>query len=173
MDMVWRTILVVGLLLAGAPVAVGGAAFAASSENEERLISRIAKESDPVKKSKCVTRLARIKLQQAIEAYEHGNIEQGVQLFHAYMARVKDSWQLLKNCGRNATRDPRGFKELDIELREDARLVDDLKRRVSYLDRDPIEQTGKEVEVVRAQVLQALFPAARTPEAAKPAGKTD
>jgi len=58
-------------------------------------------------------------------------------------------------------------------LREDARLIDDLKRRVSYFDRGPIEQTGKELEVVHAEVMQALFPAARALEATKPAGKTD
>jgi len=166
-------LLVIGVLLAGAPVALVGASSGPSSENEERLLARIQKETDPVKKSKCATRLARIKLQQAIEAYERGNIDQGVQLAHAYLGRVKDSWQLLKNCGRNAARDPRGFKELDIELREDARLIEDLKRRVSYLDRSPVEQTGKDLEAVRAEVLQALFPAARPPEAAKPAGKTD
>jgi len=164
---------VIGLLLAGALVAVGGAPSGPSSESEERLLARIQKEADPVKKSKCMTRLARIKLQQAIEAYEHGNIQQGVQFAQVYLGRVKDSWQLLKNCGRNAARDIRGFKELDIELREDARLVDDLQRRVSYLDRGPIEQAGKELEVVHSEVMHALFPAARAVEAAKTAGKTD
>ena len=163
----------IGFLLAGAPVVLAGAPPSPSSESEERLLARIQKETDPIKKSKCVTRLARIKLQQTIEAYERGNIEQGVQLAKVYLGRVKDSWQILKNCGRNAARDPRGFKELDIELREDARLVEDLKRRVSYLDRGPIEQTGKDLEGVRAEVLQALFPVARALEATKPAGKTD
>ena len=68
---------------------------------------------------------------------------------------------------------PQGFKELDIELREDARLLEDLKRRISYFERDPLEKAEKEVEQVRAEVLQALFPAARAPEAAKPLRKTD
>jgi len=173
MGMVWRTLLVIGLLLAGAPAALAGAPSGPSSETEERLLARIQRETDPIKKSKCVTRLARIKLQQAIEAYEHGNIEQGVQLGRVYVVKVKDSWQLLKNCGRDAARDSRGFKELDIELREDARLIEDLKRRVSYFDRGPIEQTGKELEVVRAEVLQALFPVARAVEETKPAVKRD
>ncbi len=171
--MVWRTFLAIALLLTRAPVALAGAPSGPSSDTEERLLARIQKEADPVKKSKCMTRLARIKLQQAIEAYEHGNIQQGVQFAQVYLGRVRDSWQLLQNCGRNAARDVRGFKELDIELREDARLVDDLTRRVSYLDRGPIEQTGKELEVVHAEVMHALFPAARGVEATKPAGKTD
>ena len=58
-------------------------------------------------------------------------------------------------------------------MREDVRLLDDLKRRISYFDRAPIEQTGKELEQVRVEVLQALFPVARAPEATKPLGKTD
>jgi hypothetical protein len=48
-----------------------------------------------------------------------------------------------------------------------------LKRQVSYLDRGPLEQAGKELEQVRAQVLQALFPATRTTETTKPLGKTN
>ena len=104
-----------------------------------------------------MTRLARIKLQQAIEAYEHGNIQQGVQLAQVYLGRVKDSWQLLKNCGSDAARDVRGFKELDFELREDARLVDDLQRRMSYLDRGPIEQAEKELEAVMLKLCTRSF----------------
>jgi len=112
--------------------------------------------------------LARLKLRQAIHAYGQGNVEQGAQLVSAYLGRIKDAWQTISNSGRNAARDSRGFKELDIELREDVRLLEDLKRRVSYFDRDPIEKAEKEVEQARAEVLKALFPAARPQGAAKP-----
>jgi len=162
-------LLTIGFLLLGLPVFLA----AKSTDTEEHLLARVQKETDPVKKSKGVTRLARIKLEQAIQAYGRGSIEQGAQLVTVYLGRIKDSWQLLKGCGRNAARDPRGFKELDIELREDARLLDDLKHRVSYDDRGPLDQTGKELDQVRAEVLQALFPAARPPQAAKPLGKKD
>jgi len=54
--MVWRTLLVTGLLLAGALVALAGAPSGPASETEERLLARIQKEADPVKKSKCMTR---------------------------------------------------------------------------------------------------------------------
>jgi hypothetical protein len=171
--MIWRALLTIALLSTGVPVSLAGASFAPSSETEEHLLARIQKETDPIKKSKGVTRLARIKLEQAIQAYGHGNIEQGAQLVSVYLGRIKDSWKILRSSGRNAARSPQGFKELDIELREDVRLLDDLKRRVSYFDRGPLEQTGKDLEQVRTEVLQALFPAARTPEATKPLGKTD
>ena len=171
--MILRALLTIAFLLIGVPVFLAEASTESLSQAEVRLLARMEKETDPVKKSKAETRLARVKLEQAIQAYGQGNVEQGAGLVSAYLARIRDSWQLLRNCGKNAARDSRGFKELDIELREDVRFLDDLKRRVSYFDRAPLEQAGKELEQVRAQVLQALFPASRTTEATKPLGKTD
>jgi hypothetical protein len=171
--MIWRPLLSIAFLLIGVPAFLAGASSAPPSETEAQLLARMQKEHDPVRKSKEETRLARIKLRQAIQAYEQGNTEQGAQLVSDYLGRIKDSWQMLRSSGRDAARVPQGFKELDIELREDERLLDDLKRRVSYFQRDPIEKAAKEVEQVRAEVLQALFPAARVPEAAKPLRKTD
>jgi hypothetical protein len=43
-----------------------------------------------------------------------------------------------------------------------------VKRRISYFDHGPVEKAEKEVEQERAEVLQALFPVARPPQAAKP-----
>jgi hypothetical protein len=171
--MMWRALLTIAFLLMGVPVFLAGASSALPSETEAQLLARLETEHDPVRKSKAETRLGRIKLRQAIEAYEHGNIEQGAQLVSAYLGRIRDSWQILRSSGRNAARDSRGFKELDIELREDTRLLDDLKRRISYFERGPIEKAEKEVEQARVEVLHALFPVTQAPEAAKPLGKTD
>jgi hypothetical protein len=171
--MVWRALLSTAFLLIGAPMFLAGGSSAPPSETEAQLLARLQKEQNPVKKSKEETRLARIELQQAIQAYEQGNIEQGAQLVSAYLGRIKDAWQDLRSSGRNAARDSRGFKELEIELREDARLLDDLKLRISYFERGPIEAAEKEVKQEQAEVLHALFPVTRAPEAAKPLAKPD
>jgi len=171
--MEWRALLSIAFLLIGAPVFSAGLPSPRRSDTEAQLLARLQQERNPVKKSKEETRLARLKLRQAIEAYEQGKIEQGAQLLSVYLGRIKDSWQTLRSSGRNAARDPRGFKELDIELREDARLLEDLKHRVAYFDRGPIEKSEQEVEQARAEVMQALFPVARPQEAAKPSPKTN
>jgi len=169
--MTWRALLTIVFLLIGAPVCLAGASPAPPSDSEAQLQARLEKEPDPVRKSKLETRLARVKLEQVIHAYEKGNTEQGAQLLSAYLGSIKDSWQILKSSGRNAARSPGGFKELDIELREDARLLDDLEKRISYFEREPIQKARKEIEQVRAEVIQALFPVIQPPEAAKPPGK--
>jgi hypothetical protein len=161
--MVWRALLSIAFSLIGVSAFLAGASSAPSSETEAKLLEREQKENNPVKKSKEEIRLARIKLRQAVQTYVQGDTEQGAQLVSAYLGRIKDSWQILRSSGRNAARAAQGFKELDIELREDDRLLDDLKRRVPYFERDPIEKAEKEIEQVRAEVIQALFPAGGAP----------
>jgi hypothetical protein len=171
--MIRRALLSIALSLIGVPAFLAGASSAPPSETEAKLLARAQNEHNPVKKSREEIRLAQIKLRQAVQTYVQGDTEQGAQLVSAYLGRIKDSWQILRSSGRNAARDSRGFKELDIELREDARLLDDLKRRVSYFKREPIEKAEEEIERVRGEVIQALFPATPAPEAAKPLRKTD
>ncbi len=139
----------------------GGLSPARQPDTEADLLARIQHEQNPVKKAKYEIRLGRVKLLQAIDAYGKGSLEQCQQLLDDYLRRIKDSWQLLQSSGRQAVRHPQGFKELDIELREDARMLEDLKHRVAYGDREPVEKAAQEVERIRAEVLRALFPAER------------
>jgi hypothetical protein len=151
---------VVLVMLAGA---VAGSASSVAQDTEEELLARLQKEHNPVKRAKYDMRLGRIKLEQAIAAYEQGNLDAGVQLLDAYLQRIKDAWQALHSSGRNAARQPQGFKELDIALRQDIRLLEDLKHRVSYYDREPVKKVADEIEGIRSEVLRALFPAERAP----------
>ncbi len=135
--------------------------LARHEDTEEELLPRIQRERNPVRKAKYEIRLGRIKLLQAIDGYDKGTLEQGQQLLAAYTERVKSSWKTLRSSGRQAVRQPQGYKELDIALREDARLLEDLKHRVSYNERGPVEKAAQEVEAIRSEVLRALFPAER------------
>ena len=151
---VW--LVAVGLLLLGTLPASAGPA---GRDTEEKLQQRLSRERNPVKRAKYEIRLGRLELDQAIAAYDHGTVELGAKLLTAYLERMRSSWQTLQASGRQAARQPRGFRELDIALREDGRLLQDVGHRVSYFDRGPIEKAGKEVDRIRSEVLRALFPA--------------
>src|SRR5260370_25378250 len=107
-----------------------GASSARHADSESDLAARLQREQNPVKKAKYEIRLGRLKLNQAIDAYDKGSPDQSGQLLDAYLERMKSSWQILRDSGRNAVRQPQGFKELDIALREDSRTLEDLKHRV-------------------------------------------
>jgi hypothetical protein len=156
------------LTLAAAGLALGGALLPPASsarqrETEAQLLAHIQKEHNPVKKARYETELGRIKLHQASQAYDQGNVERGAQLLHSYAERMKSSWQTLRDSGRNAVQQPRGFKELEMALAEDARVLEDLRHHVAYFDRAPVDKVAQEIEEVRSEVLRALFPVAPQP----------
>jgi hypothetical protein len=128
-------------------------------DKEADLLARLQRESDPVKKARIEIRLARLRLSEAADAYDKGNVEEADRLLSAYLERMNSAWARLKSSRRPAHKRPAGFKDLDIALREDARFLEDMKHRVSYGVRAPVERTAAEVEKLRDAVLKALFPA--------------
>ena len=127
-------------------------------ETEEQLLHRIQGEQNPVKKAKDEIKLADLKLTQVRDAYTQGHIEAGAKLLGTFMDTMKTAWKVLQDSGRLASKQPQGFRELEIALREDVRSLQDLGRIVSYYDRAPLEKAAQELEQMRGEVLHALFP---------------
>src|ERR1043166_3485515 len=131
---------------------------AARQYTEQDLLARIQKENNPVRKAKYQIQLGRLKLEAAMQAYGHDDIEHGQPLLDAYLRQMQAAWDTLGKSGRQAIKKPQGFRELDIALREDGRFLNDLKQRTPYMDREPVEKVAVEIEKLHEQVLQALFP---------------
>lgn len=142
-------------------------AFREDTEND--LLPRIQREHDPVKRAKFEIRLAHLKLLRGIEACEKDDDEECHKLLNAYLDLLKSSWKDLQASGRNAVKQPAGFKELDIALREDTRSLDDGKRKMPLEDRDPADAVIQQVEKLHEEVLGVLFPSgAARPTESKP-----
>jgi hypothetical protein len=127
-------------------------------ETEEQLLQRIQSEQNPVKKAKDEIKLASLKFTEVHNAYSQGHIEAGAKLLGTFVDVMKTSWKLLQDSGRKASKQPEGFRELDISLRENGRALQDLARTVSYFDRAPLEDAAKQLDQMRDEVLHALFP---------------
>ncbi|MGO8787358.1 MAG: hypothetical protein ACLQVL_08250 [Terriglobia bacterium] len=127
-------------------------------ETEEQLLQRIQSEQNPVKKAKVEIKLANLRLTQVQDAYSQGHIEAGAKTLGAFVDTMKTSWKLLQDSGRKASKQPDGFRDLEISLREDVRVLQDLGPKVSYFDRAPVVNAGQELEKMRGEVLHALFP---------------
>jgi hypothetical protein len=131
---------------------------AVGHETEQQLLARIQSEPNPVKKAKVEIKLARLQLAQVQDAYSHARIEEGAKLVANLTDTVRTAWKLLQGSGRKASKQPDGFRDLEISLRENVRLLQDLGRTVSFLDRAPLESAAQEMEQIRGEVLRALFP---------------
>jgi len=156
-----------GVWLIAAAALLGAASRIPRRDNEQDLLNRLQQETRPVKKAKYEIRLARLKLLEATDAMDRSEPEKIRELLSLYLAHIHTSWQLLQSSGRNAFRKPEGFKELDIALRRDDRMLTDLGHRLPYFERGDVENAAKEIEQIRAEVIKVLFPPARS------RGKTD
>jgi len=149
------------VLLAGILGHAPGHALPLPNDDSEATLTRnLAREQDLVKRVKIGIRLARLKLHRAKDTRDTGDTENSLKLLQDYHAHIENAWGLLQKSGRLAHKKPQGFMELDIELREDGRYLEDLKRNFALADREPIEKILADVERIRAEVLKALFPAA-------------
>ncbi len=133
-------------------------------DNEDDLKARIQTEHNPVKKAKFQIRLASLQLSQAETSYNQGQTEQGAELLGAYGSSMEAAWQSLRESGRNAARQPEGFKELEMALREGGRRLEDLKHRISYYDREPVDKVQQNLASEHNAVLKALFPTLESPK---------
>ena len=127
-------------------------------DTEEQLLGRIQGEQNPIKKAKYEIKLASLILAEVKDAYAQGHPEEGEKLVARLGETLKTSWKLLQDSGRKASKQPDGFRELEISLRETVRSLQDLERDVSYFDRAPLENAGQQLDQMRNEVLQALFP---------------
>ena len=158
---VWLAVL--GILMASAP--------APCRETEDQLLQRIQQEPNPVKKAKDEIKLASVRFTQVRDEYTDGRIDSGAKLLGTFMGDMKNSWKLLQDSGRKAWKQPEGFRELEISLREDVRLLQDLARSVSYFDRGPLLNAAEQLEHMRDDVLRAQFPGGN-PKTIKKCGRS-
>jgi predicted RNase H-like nuclease (RuvC/YqgF family) len=167
-----RRIEVTAFLLAALILSLGsGIAVATPSDDtEEKLLAHIQSEHNPVKKAKDEVRLVQLKLKQAFESYGQGDFERSRNLLDQYIRRMKDAWETLETSGREASRKPQGYKELDIALREARRELEDFETRISFEERAAVEEVRKETEDLSNRVFNALFPSAPARKRAGSAG---
>ena len=145
-------LLVVAAGLACSPLAT------AKRETESQLLARIQRETNPIKKAKLEIALGRLKLNQATEAYDKGDPAACQSLLGGYLDHMRQAWDLLRATGRNPVKKPQGFRELDIALRENHRLIDDFEHRIRYVDREAVDKVLKQSDAIHTDVLAALFP---------------
>jgi hypothetical protein len=155
--------LVTILSLAAAFVLAPAQVWARRHDDPAKLKAAIERERNPVKRAKLEIRLARIELQQGLDAYDKNHVNRGQLLLGAYLQEMTDSWNLLKNSGRDAVKNPSGFMQLEIALRENGRFLNDLEERVSYLEQAPIRKTLDAMNRLHSRVLMALFPGSARP----------
>src|SRR5262245_58864625 len=93
---------------------------------------KLIRQTDPVDRTKTCITVSEILLSLASDAIKTGEPEVLDKRLSEYVDTIREAHQTMMKTGRDAHRKPKGFKELEIALRRQIRLLDDLARTVTF-----------------------------------------
>src|SRR5438128_12562983 len=99
----------------------------------------------------------------ASDAVKTGEPEVVGRSRNEYIETIQDAHQTMMKTGRDAHRKPKGFKELEISLRRQIRMLDDIGRGLTFDQREPVENAKQQASEIRDDRLKALFRAQTAP----------
>ncbi|MFQ5723793.1 MAG: hypothetical protein ACE5G6_04815 [Terriglobia bacterium] len=128
-------------------------------ENPEtaELRARLERENDPGERAKLAVKIGENLFEEVTRTYQEGDYEAGEERLAEYLDVLRQAHQELEASGRDARRQPKGFKELEIHLRKSRRELRDLARRLPFDKRAPLEQAIAEMGEMRTALLSNLM----------------
>lgn len=124
----------------------------------ERERTKLEKTSDPVDRAKIGIKISEILLENVGDSVRQGDFAQMETNLTEYTETIQSAHQALVDSGRNASKKPGGFKDLEMALRQHVRKFEDFARSLNLQRRVPLEQTKDVAVGIRDKLLKALFP---------------
>jgi hypothetical protein len=129
----------------------------AATDQIERWRARLTREEDAAERAKITVQLGEELLREAGRMYRDGAYTDGDLLLAQYLKAIRRAFDDLRESGRDARRKPKGFKDLEIHLRRSQRTLDDMLRTLPFDNRTAAEETKKQAEEIRVELLGQLM----------------
>ena len=126
-------------------------------ERLDREREKLKRTGDPVDRAKIDINISEILLSLVSDAVKTGEPEVVGRRLNEYIETIQDAHQTMMKTGRDAHRKPKGFKELEISLRRQIRMLDDIGRGLIFDQREPVEKAKQQASEIRDDLLKALF----------------
>jgi hypothetical protein len=123
---------------------------------------KLNRETSPVGKVKVLIRIASLHLQSVSHALKSDDFLQADRSLVQYKETIGQALETLKTSGRNAQKNPAGFKEFEISLRKQLRLLDDLKSRYSFDEIETIDRAIQTAKSAQEEMFEQIFGAENT-----------
>src|SRR5690242_14290800 len=126
-------------------------------ERLEKERARLKAVADPIDRTKSDIAISEILLSLASDAVRSGEPEVLEKRLAEYVDTIQDAHQAMMKTGRDAHRKPKGFKDLEIALRHQIRMLDDIGKSLTFDQRMPVDKAKQEASDIRDDLLKALF----------------
>ena len=93
---------------------------------------KLSRETSAVGKVKALIKISDIYLRSAGQDVKKNSLAAADRNLELYKESVENALQTLKSSRRNAQKNPAGFKEFEISLRKQLRVLDDLRSQYSF-----------------------------------------
>jgi len=160
-----RLLVYYGIALLSLQFVVSGCAAKLGRMNDAQKAERLALErgrlsslTDPVTKTRSYITISTILLDFAAAAGHDGQMETMTSLLDQYTDAIRSALNTMVKSNRDADRQPAGYKDLDLALRQQVRILTDLNKVLSFDQRPLVEEALRTATLTREQVLRLLFP---------------
>ena len=126
-------------------------------ERLDREREKLRRTTDGVDRTKLDINISEILLSLVSDAVKSGEPEVLGRRLDEYVDTIEDAHQAMMKTGRDAHRKPKGFKDLEISLRRQIRILDDIGRGLTFDQREPVDKARKQASDIRDDLLKALF----------------
>jgi len=118
---------------------------------------KLNRETNVVGKVKALIRIADIHLRSANEEASNGDFAASDRKLELYKGSIEKSLELLKSSRRNAQKNPAGFREFEISLRKQLRVLEDLRSNYSYDQVQTIDAVSAAAKSAQDAMLAEIF----------------
>lgn len=120
-------------------------------------LDKLQQATNPVAKVKTLIRMSKIDLKEAASHIKKGDLSSADTFLERYVVSILQAQEVLKSSGRNAQKNPSGFRELEISLHDQLRQLEDIRDGYPYDQQEKIEKAIQTGKAVQEEMLQAIF----------------
>jgi hypothetical protein len=146
-------------------VLMAGCGVRLSRMNDQDKAERLATErgrlqelTNPVEKTRSHILISAILLDFAGAAMAENNLDGMRTLLNQYVTTITAARDVMTDSDRDAERNPAGYKDLEVSLRQQIRYLQEMARSVAFDDRAPVEAALNRAETIRDEMIRKIFP---------------
>jgi hypothetical protein len=155
----------VHILILCAAIPLGGCGVRLAGMNDTQKAELLAAQqgklsdiSDPVDKTRTYIVISQILLDFATGAAQEGDTAAMNSLLEQYVDAISAARHTIADSDRDPLRRPAGYKDLELSLRQHARILRDVADILSFDERTPVDDAIDVANSARREMLRLLFP---------------
>lgn len=118
---------------------------------------KLNRETSPLGKVKALIKISDIHLRSASQDVKKSSLDAADRNLDLYKESVEKALKTLQSSRRNAQKNPAGFKEFEISLRKQLRVLDDLRSHYSFEQVQTIDATIAAAKAAQDTMFAEIF----------------